>query len=283
MAVATGDFNGDGKLDLVVLTGCGTGPCVSILLGNGDGTFQAHIDYPAGTGDLPTSLAVADLNGDGKLDLAVTNQSSDAVSVLLGNGDGTFQPYAAYGAGGSPMSVADFNGDGKLDLAVVNSSGVSIFLNKGDGTFPSTQDFSTAPGPTSVTTGDFNGDGKLDLAVTAVCASASNCTGAGVVCILLGNGADTFQACVDYPVGIDPVWITAEDLNGDGNLDLAVANEGTGGDGVPSGSSVMILWGNGDGTFAGQTFTAGNGPDWVGVGDFNGDGRLDFACRERYR
>jgi hypothetical protein len=288
-AVATGDFNADGKLDLAVVNACPVAGCsgsqngvVSILLGNGDGTFKPHVDYSVGFD--PSSLAVADINGDGQLDLVVTNQGSDTVSVLLGNGDGTFQSNVDYGAGGAPTSVAvaDFNGDGKPDLAVVNSTGnsVSIFLNNGSGTFPVRQDFATGYFPISATTGDFNKDGKIDLAVATDCGNVSGCDVNidGSVSVLLGNGDGTFQAHVDYAVGIQPVWIAAADLNGDSNLDLAVANEGGSPGGLALGGNVTILWGNGNGTFTAQNFTAGNSPDWIGVGDFNGDGQPDFAA-----
>jgi hypothetical protein len=278
-AVAFGDFNGDGKPDLVVsnncpASGCGGSPpsTVSILLGNGDGTFQTHVDYPVGT---PAGVAV----GDCKQDLAVANGNS--VAVLLGNGDGTFQAAVDYGTAGGTTAVAvgDFNGDSKLDLVVTNStnSSVSIFLNSGNGTFPTRKDYATGLDPVSVTVGDFNGDSKLDLAVVNECTNSSNCdVSPGSVSILLGNGDGTFQTHVDYGVGFLPVSVVAADLNGDGFLDLAVANSG--GSGAPSPGSISVLLGNGNGTFqAQQVYVAGNGPSSVVVGDFNGDGQLDFA------
>ncbi len=147
---------------------------------------------------------------------------------MLGNGDGTFQAAVDYGTAGrsSSIAVGDFNGDGKPDLVVTNglNSTVSVFLNSGTGTFPTRQDFATGFGPTSVAVGDFNGDGKLDLATTG-CGSSTTCddlTVPGYVSILLGNGDGTFQAPVNYPVGIDPVALAVGDLNGDGLLDLAV-------------------------------------------------------------
>ncbi len=131
----TGDFNGDGKADLAVANK-GTNQ-VSILLGNGNGTFQAPVTYATGTD--PEYMVVADFNGDGKADLATANTTGNTVSVLLGNGDGTFQAASGMTAGGAPSAIAaaDMNGDGIADLIVSNSSGntVSIFLGKGDGTF----------------------------------------------------------------------------------------------------------------------------------------------------
>jgi hypothetical protein len=215
-----------------------------------------------GAGTNPDSAAVGDFNGDGKLDLAVANEGSDNVSILLGNGDGTFQAAVDYGAGTDPDSVAvgDFRGNGKLDLVVANyySNNVSILLGNGDGTFQAAVNYGVSA-PTSVAVGDFNGDGKLDLAVANVFS----------VSVLLGNGDGTFQAAVNYGAGAEPAWVAVGDFNGDGKLDLAVANVATG--------NVSVLLGNGDGTFqAAVNYGAGIGES-VAVGDFNGDGRLDLA------
>ena len=280
LAVAVGDFNGDGKPDLAVSNNCPAGGCgnspstVSILLGKGDGTFQPHVDYPVGS---PAGLAAGDFNGDGKVDLAVANY--DSVAILLGNGDGTFQIAANYGTPGatSAVAVGDFNGDGKPDLAVINAydNSVSIFLNSGSGTFPTRKDYATGAYPTAVVVGDFNGDGKLDLA-TSECGATPNCAG-GSASILLGNGDGTFQTHVDYTVGGYPLALTVADLNGDGFLDLAVANSNSA-SGTAAGS-VSVLFGNGDGTFqAQQVYPAGLMTSSVVVGDFNGDGQLDFAA-----
>jgi hypothetical protein len=141
---------------------------VSILLGNGDGTFQAAVSYSSG-GISALSVAVADVNGDGKLDLLVANSGSSTVGVLLGNGDGTFQSAVAYSAGSiySPAVVADVSGDGKLDLLVGNYPGsVAALLGSGDGTFQSPLAYSSGgSGPTSVAIGDVNGDGQPDVVV----------------------------------------------------------------------------------------------------------------------
>jgi protocatechuate 3,4-dioxygenase beta subunit len=214
--VTTGDFNGDGKLDLAVANEMSN--TVSILLGNGDGTFQTAVNYDVGS--YPRSVTAGDFNGDGKLDLAVANYFSSNVSILLGNDDGTFQTAVNYSAGTNPSSVTtgDFNGDGKLDLAVANSGGntVSILLGNGDGTFQTAMNYGVGTNPFSVTTGDFNGDGKLDLAVAN--------SGGNTVSILLGNGDGTFQTAVSYGVGSYPYIVTTGDFNGDGKLDLAVTN-----------------------------------------------------------
>ena len=276
--VATGDFNGNGKLDLAVADNSSAGG-VGIYLGNGDGTFQATVNYL--TGPNSSSVAVGDFNGDGKLDLAVANVgtvgvSPGTVSILLGNGDGTFQPAVNYSAGQGATSVAvgDFNGDGKLDLAVANvgtagvSPGtVSILLGNGDGTFQPALDYDASTVSGSVVVADFNNDGKLDLAV-------ANATGE-IVSILLGNGDGTFQPAVNYSAGQGATSVAVGDFNGDGKLDLAVANVGTAG---VSPGTVSILLGNGDGTFQpAVNYSAGQGATSVAVGDFNGDNKLDLV------
>jgi hypothetical protein len=172
--VAVGDFNGDGIPDLAVATvptanSTVTNGTVTILLGNGNGTFTPA-PSPV-TGFFPVSIAVADFNGDGKADMAVTNFASSTLTILLGNGDGTFTPAASQATGDVPSSiaVADFNGDGKADLAVTNTSlnslSVTILLGNGDGTFTTAGSPSTGKDPVSVAVGDFNGDGIPDLVV----------------------------------------------------------------------------------------------------------------------
>jgi hypothetical protein len=274
MGVAVGDFNGDGTLDLVVANELSNN--VSVLLGNSDGTFQPAVNYAVGW--YPVSVAVGDFNGDGILDLAVANYGGNNVSVLLGYGDGTFQAAVNYAAGAYPWSVTvgDFNGDGKLDLAVANSaqpsgtSSVSVLLGKGDGTFTNApgSPFAVGTNPNCVAVGDFNGDGKLDLAVTN--------GGSNNVSVLLGKGDGTFRNAPGSPiaVGTNPYGVAVGDFNGDGKLDLAVANSAeTGGT-----SSVSVLLGKGDGTFQGPAnYAAGTWPQSVAVGDFNGDGKLDLA------
>jgi hypothetical protein len=165
--VAVGDFNGDGKADLALVGGLGLVGKISVLLGNGDGTFQAAVDYAVGAGQH--SIAVGDLNGDGKADLVAANYVSATISVLLGNGDGTFQTAVNYDVGQNPQSVAvgDFNGDGKADLAVANSGDgtISVLLGNGDGTFQPAVNFYAGTRPDYFAVGDFNGDGTPDLAV----------------------------------------------------------------------------------------------------------------------
>jgi len=263
--VAAADLNGDGKLDLVV--GNLDSATVSVFLGDGTGSFKAHVDFA--TGLYPNSLAIRDFNGDGKPDLALAN-GSGTVSILLGNGDGTFQPHVEYtaGPGAFSLAVGDFNADGKLDLAVANNNGnlsgtVSILLGNGDGTFQMHVDYAVGMGPYSVAVGDFNRDGKLDLVV-------ANYPSVFTVSVLLGNGDGTFQSQVTYPVGRQPISVAVADLNGDGQLDLAVADFTDG--------FVSVLLGNGDGTFQPSVeYPTGRVPSTIIIGDFNGDGKLDVA------
>ena len=219
-SVAVGDFNGDGKDDLAVANNSDAN--VTVLLGKGDGTFQAGVNYSADTG--PQWVTVGDFNGDGKADLVVAdygpnNGSGGNLSVLLGNGDGTFRPAVGYAPGYTPFSVVagDFNADGKADLAVANAGGnnLSILLGNGDGTFKAAVNYPAGVSPRSVALGDFDGDGKVDLAVASY---------SGNVNVLLGNGDGTFQPASNYLAGAAPLAVAVGDFNRDGAADLAVAN-----------------------------------------------------------
>ncbi len=256
-SVATGDFDQDGDLDLAVARQISN--TVSILLGNGDGTFGLQTDFA--TGPAPRWVVTGDFNADGKLDLATANIGSNTVSILLGNGDGSFGTKTDLIVGGSPFSVVtgDFNLDGKFDLGVTHGGFVSILLGNGNGTFFLGSSLSLGVLATEVTTGDFNWDGKPDLVVGS---------GTNTVLLLLGNGDGTFGPKIDLPVSASVSVITA-DFNRDGSLDLA-----TGG-----GSTISILLGNGDGTFGAATnFPAGSSVHKVTTGDFTGDGKLDLAA-----
>jgi len=238
-SLAVGDFNADGKLDLAVANNnSNLSGTVSILLGNSDGTFQMHVDYPVGMG--PYSVAVGDFNRDGKLDLVVANYPSVfTVSVLLGNGDGTFQSQVTYPVGRQPTSVAvaDLNGDGKLDLAVADFTDgfVSVLLGNGDGTFQSSVEYPTGRVPSTIIIGDFNGDGKLDVA-TSNFAPGGYTVPPGYINILLGNGDGTFQAPVAFVAGPNPDTVVVADLNNDGALDFI-----TGSGSVPGAATFSVL------------------------------------------
>jgi hypothetical protein len=227
LSVAVGDFNGDGNVDLAVTNFSRPAELlssdvdtVSILLGNGDGTFVAATAEKPATGSIPVSSAVADFNGDGKLDLAVANYASNTVTILLGNGDGTLTAAASPATGSEPTSIAvgDFNGDGKADLVATDSGSntVTILLGNGDATFTAGASPGTSSEPSFVAVGDFNGDGVPDLAVTN--------SGSNTVTVLLGNGDGTFTAAASPATGTKPFSVAVGDFNGDGKTDLTVAN-----------------------------------------------------------
>jgi hypothetical protein len=214
--------------------------------------------------------------------LDIVGAGSYGATVALGNGNGTFQPYVTYPAGGLPYAVAigDFNHDGNPDLAVVNDQSpaiLDILLGNGDGTFQNPVGYTAGVNSMGVVVGDFNSDGKLDVAVANECADSS-CRN-GSVSIFLGNGNGTFQQAVNYPLSSFATSITVGDFNGDGSPDLAVSESNNS---RPNLGIVSILLGNGDGTFQPHVdYPTANGAYSVATGDFNKDGKADLAvaCR----
>jgi hypothetical protein len=254
----SGDFNRDGNLDLAIVT-----DGISVLLGNGDGTFRKAGNYVQhGVGD---SIVGADFNGDGILDLAVPVLAANNVEVLLGNGDGTFQAPIVSSTSGfaSALAIGDFNHDHKLDLAMVDYPYISILLGNGDGTFQAPFDNSSFVGAHELAVGDFNNDHKLDILVGGYNGGISD------LGILLGAGDGTLQNSITYPLSYAPGTVATADFNGDGNLDL-VLTPNFGGD-------LAVLMGNGDATFQPPVYY----PSFIGgpiqIGDFDGDGKLDIA------
>jgi len=312
-SVAIADLRGNGHLDLVVANYCETvnqnGNCtsdgeggVSVLLGNGDGTFQSAAIY--GTGAcFADSIAVGDLNGDGIPDLAIADSCGNvncepaigAVSVMLGNGDGTFQPAVVYSSGdyySYSVALGDLRGDGKLDIVLTSmdwegndfDGSVSVLLGNGDGTFqPAVSYNSGAQDAASVAIGDLNGDGIPDLVVANY--------GEPLVGVLLGNGDGTFQPAVTYGGGdANLSSVVLGDLRGNGILDV-IAKNGY----IPvkrPHSALGVLLGNGDGTL--QTVVSyladgvalpsspgvGSGVNSLVIADVNGDGILDAVSVE---
>jgi len=288
--IATGDFNNDGNQDVVVSDSTGAAPRnVIVLLGNGDGTFAAPARFTSG-GSGEGLILTEDFNGDGKLDIAVVNQSDNTVSILLGNGDGTFQapkitPTLATDGFLGAMAAGDLNGDGKLDLVVPDYVGsasgqVAILLGKGDGTFQAPTFITSHAGSTWPVIADFNKDGNLDLAVA---------NQFGTIDVFLGNGDGTFntslvlndvQPNIGSPI---PIALAVGDFNLDNNLDLLVGTDisdntqARNPSGLPAGMQLYL--GNGDGTFAApQDYLTGAQSFPVLVGDFNADGAPDVAA-----
>jgi hypothetical protein len=275
-ALATADLDDDGILDIVATTGGG----VSVFLGqgsggDGDGTFAAPVGYTAaGAGHV----AIADLDGDTVLDLAVAQVSADSVGILLGDGDGTFGAVASYaaGAGAGHVAIGDFDEDSNPDLAVTVpgefmswDNKVAILLGDGDGTFGAAVEYVAAESdytsPHAIAISDFDEDGILDLAVAT----------SGGLGVLRGNGSGgtgdgTFGGVESY-VSTYSTWISALDADGDGITDLAMGPELSFRLGDGSG-------GTGDGTFGSLlTFDLPVGNSNVALGDFDEDGLLDAA------
>ncbi len=269
-AVVAADFNLDGRLDLAVANR--TDDSVTVFLGIGDGTFGAGASFSAGVGGRPVALVAADLDADGRLDLAVANASGDDVVVLAGDGSGSFSlattVVLAAGADASGLVAADLNADGLLDLAVADrgTGDVSVCLATAPGTFGVVTTYAVGVGfdASAITALDCDRDGRLDLAV----ASEAN----GSVAILLGNGGGTFAAATAFTVeaGAALSSVAAADLNADGDVDLAVTNRTTG--------EASVLLGDGNGAFAAAIDAAvGAEASAVAIGDFDRDGELDLA------
>lgn len=290
ISVAVGDFNSDGNLDIVfgrgdTVFGSDDGTdMTTLLLGNGDGTFATPLLVAAGKN--PTSIAVGDFNGDLSLDLAVTNGDeplwgSPNVSILQGNGDGTFGTRIGYAVGytATAVAVGDFNGDEIQDLVVTDAADnkISLLQGRGDGSFQSPMSYAPGDGiylPNSVAIGDFNEDGEQDVAVAYTFAS--------LVVVHEGNGDGTLKPAVLFPVNGKPNQVAMGDFNGDGHPDLVTAN-------AELINCVSVLVGTGaagsigSGSFLpAENYTLIDRPYPVAVGDFNNDGADDAAVASTF-
>jgi len=275
-AVVAGDVNGDGKLDLVAINGDNDNT-VTVLVGNGNGTFQAGALYPACnvSGCTVNSVALGDFNGDGHPDLAIGTEGTSlgpGINILLNNGSGKFGTPVYY-AGSSSIGLgccgdsnpdvadADLRGDGKVDVVMTGSAGAWVFLGNGDGTFNTPVNYGV-PFADSIAIADINGDGKPDLIVSDIFESS--------VFVLLGNGNGTFKPAVGYSTDWYPQSLAVADFNGDKKLDFIVGSN--------DGPFVSVALGNEDGTFrAGETYDVNQPWGQEVTADFNNDGNLDVA------
>jgi hypothetical protein len=273
------DLNGDGKPDLA---GAGAN-AVSVMLGNGDGTFRPKTDFPIGF--QTQAVAAGDFNGDGRMDLVVTlNDPQFSLALLTGTGTGSFNAPTFFpntsGFDSPAIAATDLNGDGKLDLVVMHNiacftapcraaRSITVLLGNGDGTFQTPSEIDVGTGPSSMAVVDLNRDGIKDVAIGggntefSVLIGVGNGTFVRQPVVTLVPGGDLFSACNDIGVG---------DLNRDGILDLVVP--------LGNGEGNAILIGNGNGTFQvrsriqiDETFA----PLHVAVADYNRDGFLDIA------
>jgi hypothetical protein len=278
--LAFGDLDKDGRVDLLV--GNNISKTVVIRFGNGDGSFGARARQLDSFDALGPGLADFDL--DGKTDLVVSYgdflpfPSSGGMSVLLGNGDGTFGSELHLGANMSrgEAVTCDLNGDGKPDFAVGNlyRGNISVFLGRGDGTFGAEIFIPAGNDPARIACGDLNGDGVPDLVVLNM--NASDHTWLGDVSVLIGRGDGTFAPQTRMKAGGVPVGVTLGDYNGDGRIDMAVVNMSNSGTTIDG--YVLIFLGNGDGTFSpGPRLDVGGFPSRALARDFNGDGHLDLV------
>jgi uncharacterized membrane protein YgcG len=260
--IAVGDFNGDGRDDMAVVSQ-GFAGSVGVFLSNADGSFGARADYSAGAN--PVDAAAGDLNGDGKADLVVVGSG---VSVLLGNGDGTFAAPVAYAAGWAATSIkiGDFNGDGRADVGTMAPNTAGVLLGNGDGTLRAPLATPVAGNNINLVVGDFDRDGRLDMAT-------SNTTSVGTVSVLRGRGDGSFGPAASYYAFSAPVYLAAGDFNNDGYTDFACPNS-------YAATSMSVLLNNGDGTYAPpHTYGIAQTGYEIEVADFNGDGNDDYAVR----
>ena len=259
--LAAADFDANGDLDLAI----GSYSTVTVLFGNGDGTFQAPVDYDTGVNYIATIVA-APLDAGASVDLAVGGRYNNALIVLLNEGNGTFGPPAAYPSAGSitEMISGNFDGSPPLDLLVTHGGGnsISLLINFGDGSFAPPSSFVAGTNPSSLGAGDLDDDGDLDAVVTTE----------GYLSVLKGNGAGSFNAAVQYPAPLS-YGVVVEDFTGDGNLDVATLQSDYYSD------RLLLFAGNGSGALAklDRGFHVGLEPMALAAGDLDGNGETDIA------
>jgi hypothetical protein len=273
VGVVAADFTNDGKAD--VASANGDSDDVTLLLGNGDGTFS-DIGALFDVGLTPLSIAYGDLNGDGRLDIVTANEIGNTISTLLNEGNGVFSEAIETDTGTSPESIvlADLDGDGILDAATADNfdDTVTILKGVGDGSFTILDVVAAGAAPAGLAAADLNGDGRVDLVVTNMAGGPDQTGSVTVIETLEGGG---FRALEEIPIdcnadGCSPVAVAIGAFDAGSTPDLAVVNE--------EGESVSILLGNGDLTFTpGVTVPVGSFPEDLAVADFNGDGKLDIA------
>jgi len=284
VSIASGTLTGDKIPGLVVANYCGSDlSCsqvggVAVFLADDQGVYRLSSAYTLGAG--PVSVALADVNGDGNLDVTALNRLDKTVSVLLGVGDGTFGQPITFALAGAPIAVAvgDLNKDGKPDLAVLEDCGAAtcsqpgsleILQGAGSGSFQSTSISPVAYAPTALAIGDINGDKNLDIIVANRCGKDASCQSSGAATVLVGDGTGKFTSATDIILGKSPSSIALGNLSGTG-LDLIVSRS--------TDNQVAVLHGNGDGSFqAPVPYPVGAAPASVVVADFNGDGLVDVA------